>query len=470
MLRQEYAEVEVLQAHDALEFADRLAGGGFSVALVDKELGWADGVAVFEAIERRYQECAGILLVHESAQLDPPESIDVVVAKTSRGFIELPRAIERAQLLRRTRFQKDADIGAYERLVGELPVGVFSLSSRGVVTQANHLVLSTLGVVDKERLIGRLLVDLIAEIDLRSRCVALLERGQPLRDLDVMLRRVDGGKTKVSLSFWPVSNARGELSHFEGVMWDLSTLAMAGGTAPSDVNMEQLAAAVSHDLQDPLQLITQYVRLLLERHARSLDNDAARLVSRVAESATRMQSMIDGILEFSGITSGGRPFQVVHMNDVVDEAVSNLTVRIEETGARVMFDPLPTVVGEPRQLIQLFQNLIGNAIKFHGQASPVVKLAHEERKDDWLITVSDNGIGMDTAASERIFDMFQRLHTSEEFPGRGIGLAICKRIAGGHGGRIWMESTPGQGATFFVTLAKEAPGNRSNSTFNRRVG
>lgn len=234
--------------------------------------------------------------------------------------------------------------------------------------------------------------------------------------------------------------------------------------------MEQLAAAVSHDLQDPLQLIAQYARLLMDRHARSLDNDAARLVSRVAESATRMQSMIDGILEFSGITSGGRPFQVVDMNDVIEEALGNLTVRIEQTGARVLFDRLPSVVGEPRQLIQLFQNLIGNAIKFHGHAAPLVRLGHEERKDDWLITVTDNGIGLDTAASERIFDMFQRLHTSEEFPGRGIGLAICKRIAAGHGGRIWVESTPGEGATFFVTLAKEAPGNRSNSTFNRRAG
>ena len=470
VLRQEYAEVEVVQAQDALEFADRLAEGGFSVAVVDEQLGWADGVAVFEAIERRYQECAGLLLVRESAAREPPGSIDVVVPKTSHGFIELPRAIERAQWLRRARFQKDVDVGAYERLVGELPVGVFSLSSQGVVTQANDLTLSTLGFDDKERLRGRLLVDLIAESDLRSRCVALLERGQPLRDLDVMLRRADGGKTKVSLSFWPVFNLKGELSHFEGLMWDLSAITGAGSAAAAEVNMEQLAAAVSHDLQDPLQLIAQYARLLMDRHACSLDNDAARLVSRVAESATRMQSMIDGILEFSGITSGGRPFQVVDMNDVIEEALGNLTVRIEQTGAQVLFDRFPSVVGEPRQLIQLFQNLIGNAVKFHGQAAPLVRLAHEERKDDWLITVTDNGIGMDTAASERIFDMFQRLHTSEEFPGRGIGLAICKRIAAGHGGRIWVESTPGEGATFFVTVAKEAPGNRSNSTFNRRAG
>ena len=470
VLRQEYAEVEVLHAQDALEFADHLAGGGFSVVLVDQELSWADGVAVFEAIERRYNECAGLLLVGDPAELEPPESIDVVVPKTSRGFVELPKAIERARRVRRARFQKDVDVGAYERLIGELPVGVFALSTHGVFTQANRLAVDTLGFPDRDHLLGRLLVDLIPDIDLRSRCVVLLERAQPLRDLDVMLRRVDGGKTKVSLSFWPVLDARGELNHFEGAMWDLSAIAAAGGAGPSEVNMEHLAAAVSHDLQDPLQLIAQYARLLMERHARSLDNDALRLVSRVTESAARMQSMIDGILEFSSVASGGRPFQVVDMNNVIGDAIGNLMVRIEETGARVLCDDLPSVVGEPRQLIQLFQNLIGNAIKFHGRVTPMVKISHEERKDDWLVSISDNGIGMDPASVERIFDMFQRLHTSEEFPGRGIGLAICKRIAGGHGGRIWVESTPGEGSTFFVTLAKEVPGKLSNSNFNRRVG
>ena len=424
---------------------------------------------MFEAIERRHRECAGLLLVRDPADIDPPDCIDVVVPKTSRGFVDLPKVLERAQRLRRARFQEDVDVGAYERLVGELPVGVFSMSTLGSITQANELALATLGFADSERLVGRLLVDLIADIDLRARCVALLERAQPLRDLEVTMRRVDGGKTKVSLSFWPVSNTKGGLSHFEGVLWDLSAIAAAGGKLPSEVNMEQLAAAVSHDLQDPLQLIAQYARLLMERHSRSLDNDAVRLVSRASESATRMQSMIDGILEFSGLASGGRPFQVNELNDSLEEALGNLTMRIEESGARVEFERLPAVVGEPRQLMQLFQNLIGNAIKFQGFSAALVKVTHAERKDEWLIVVSDNGIGMDAASTERIFDMFQRLHTSEEFAGRGIGLAICKRIAAGHGGRIWVESTPGEGSTFYVTLAKEAPGNLSNSTFNRRV-
>ena len=130
VLRQEYAEVEVLLAQDALEFADRLAAGGFSVAMVDNDLRWADGVAVFEAIERRHRECAGLLLVRDPADIDPPDCIDVVVPKASRGFVDLPKALEWAQRLRRARFQEDVDVGAYERLVGELPVGVISTSTR----------------------------------------------------------------------------------------------------------------------------------------------------------------------------------------------------------------------------------------------------------------------------------------------------------------------------------------------------
>ena len=201
-----------------------------------------------------------------------------------------------------------------------------------------------------------------------------------------------------------------------------------------------------------------------------MDAEAVRLVSRVSESAVRMQSMIDEILEFSAIAAGGRPFQVVDTNAVVAEALSNLSVNIEAHQAEVRCDDLPSVVGEPRQLIQLFQNLIGNAIKFHGHSPPLIEVTAEERRDDWLITIADNGIGIDAPSTERIFGLFQRLHTTEEVPGRGLGLAICRRIAECHGGRIWVESTPGKGSTFFVTIVKDWSANLSNQNVNRRVG
>ena len=254
VLRQVYTEVEVWAVGDALEFADRLAGGGFSVALADKRLSWADGVSVLEAIRRRYPECANLLLVDSPSQADQGDGVDVSVTKNSRGFVDLPNAIQRAQRLVQTRFQDDASVTAYQRLVAELPVGVFSMDPETTITQANELTLTTLGFDDSEPLLGRRLSDLIADADLRSRCLALVERGQSLRDVELPIRRSDGGIAKVSLSYWPVANPRGEIEFFEGALWDLSAIASAG-QGRAGVNVDQLASAVSHDLQDPLQLI-----------------------------------------------------------------------------------------------------------------------------------------------------------------------------------------------------------------------
>jgi len=294
----------------------------------------------------------------------------------------------------------------------------------------------------------------MSDSQIRSRCAVLLEQAQPLKELAITLRGPDSATTKVNLSIWPVFDTAGTLSHFEGALWDPTDLSVMGDRESSAVDMEQLASAVSHDLQDPLQLISQYARLLMERHSGALDNDAHRLISRVTQSATRMQAMIDGILAFSRVAHGHQSLTTVDVNEVVGNAISNLQVRIEDTGAQIFFDALPSVIGEPHQLTQLFQNLIGNAIKFHGQAAPIVKISHEESEDDWLMTIADNGLGIEASAYDRVFDLFQRLHTSEEIPGQGIGLAICKRIVDAHAGRIWVESTPGQGSTFFITLPK----------------
>jgi len=168
------------------------------------------------------------------------------------------------------------------------------------------------------------------------------------------------------------------------------------------------------------------------------------------------------------VSQSRRPFQVVDMNQVVGEAVANLEASVARSGAQITHGDLPSVVGEPRLLVQLFQNLVGNAIKFVREAPPRISLAVEEREEDWLISVTDNGPGIDPLSADRIFEMFQRLHATSELPGRGVGLAICRRIAECHGGRIWVESRTGEGSTFFVTLTRELPvelahGNDTNS-------
>ncbi|MCB0059758.1 MAG: hypothetical protein KDE45_22115, partial [Caldilineaceae bacterium] len=215
------------------------------------------------------------------------------------------------------------------------------------------------------------------------------------------------------------------------------------------------------DLQEPLRMVASYTQLLERRYKGRLDADADDFISYAVEGASRMQKMISDLLAFSRVTTRGSDFAPTDCNAVLAEVLANLQFVIAEADATVTHDKLPTVDGDATQLRQLFQNLVANAVKFRGEAAPRVhisaRLVDESSVEtpsapEWLFSVSDNGIGIDAQYVDRVFVIFQRLHTRSEYPGTGIGLAIAKRIVERHGGRIWVESTPGAGATFLFTL------------------
>lgn len=219
--------------------------------------------------------------------------------------------------------------------------------------------------------------------------------------------------------------------------------------------MEQLTYAVSHDLQEPMHLVTSHARLLTERYSERLDGEARRSLGHLAENSARMQAMISGVLDYFRAGNSAADTEPVNFGNIVDSAVANLGTIVAETGARIQHSSrLPTLAVDRRQMVQLFQNLIGNAIKFRGDAVPRIVITARERDADWEFAVQDNGIGIDPKYHDRIFGMFQRLHTSEEYPGTGIGLPMCKRVVERHGGRLWVTSAPGEGSTFFLTLPK----------------
>jgi signal transduction histidine kinase len=220
----------------------------------------------------------------------------------------------------------------------------------------------------------------------------------------------------------------------------------------SNTDLQQFAYLASHDLFEPLRMVTSYLQLLEHRHHAKLDQQGQEFVSFAIDGAKRMEALIQDLLEYSRVDIRGRKFEPANCEPVLAAALSNLKVAIEESGAEISSDPLPTVMGDRVQLTQLFQNLIGNALKFRGSA-PARVVIHVERKNgEWLFVVRDNGIGIDPKDFPRIFVIFQRLHTRQEYPGTGMGLAICKKIVERHGGRIWVESTRGKGASFYFTL------------------
>lgn len=220
----------------------------------------------------------------------------------------------------------------------------------------------------------------------------------------------------------------------------------------SNRELEQFAYVASHDLQEPLRAVNSYAQLITRKYQGNLDAKADKYLGYITEGATRMQQLINDLLAFSRVGTQGKSLESTDCEAVLRQVLDNLKIAIAENHALITHDPLPTVIGDEIQLIQLLQNLIGNAIKFRREELPQVHISARQRDKEWVFCVRDNGIGIEPEYFERIFTIFQRLHSKSEYPGTGIGLAVCKKIVERHGGRIWVESAPGEGTIFYFTL------------------
>lgn len=220
----------------------------------------------------------------------------------------------------------------------------------------------------------------------------------------------------------------------------------------SNIELQQFAYVASHDLQEPLRMVASFTQLLARRYKEKLDDDAREFINYAVDGAMRMQTLITDLLSFSRVGTQGRPFEMTDCDAILDRVLMNLKISIEETGAQITRDVLPQLMADGQQIGQLLQNLIANAIKFRGEHAPNVRITADCDGQAWTICVRDNGIGFSIEHADRIFIIFQRLHTKTEYPGTGIGLSLCKKIVERHGGRIWAESSLGNGSAFSFTM------------------
>jgi PAS domain S-box-containing protein len=259
------------------------------------------------------------------------------------------------------------------------------------------------------------------------------------------IERVLGKERIILLAIEDITERKQVEARLMGAMADLER---------SNKDLEQFAYVASHDLQEPLRMVASYTQLLAQHYEGRLDEKAKKFMDYAVDGAVRMQRLINDLLTYSRITTQGKPLETTDTHALLGEAISNLATLIAEKQAIITNDDLPTVRADASQLMLVFQNLISNAVKFQGENVPHIHVSARDSGREWVFAVRDNGIGIEKQYADRVFVIFQRLHTRQEYPGTGIGLAVCKRIVERHGGRIWFESEPSKGSTFFFTMSK----------------
>jgi len=434
------------------------------VSIVD----WTDGpafqTAVIDVSERKAVEAA-----LRAAHAD----LERCVERRTGELEEANRRLEREIAERQQKEQELRDSEAlYQSLVEQFPVCVARKNAQGVITFVNRT-LAELFQQTPGDFIGKTDYDLFArEVADKYRAddAAVTATARLMEFSDTLV--LPGGETRyVHTLKTPIRDAAQQVVGIQLAFWDITAQKQAElernryahELERSNRDLEQFAYSVSHDLQAPLRTIVNYCQLLQRAAAERLDAQEQDFLDSAISGARRMKRLLDDLLAYSRVSTQAEPFQPVDANTVLEEALHNLQAQIVDNGAIVTHDRLPTVVGDATQLMMLFQNLLCNAILYRRGEAPRIHVGVQDRDDDCLFHVRDNGEGIAPEDCERVFQVFRRLQGDKAVPGSGVGLAICKRIAERHGGTIWVESVPGHGSVFYFTLAKPGRGQAPES-------
>ncbi|MGE5431588.1 MAG: PAS domain S-box protein [Syntrophomonadaceae bacterium] len=368
-----------------------------------------------------------------------------VITERVRAMEELKEAKEQAE-----RYEE-----SYRQLAEAMPQIVWTADKDGNITYVNKQWNDFSGLNSKEAFDWRW-VNQVHPKDKENISKAWLEslRMKKTYEVTSRIRRHDGEYRWFLIRAIPQSDNEGEVLNWLGTCTDIhEQKVLEHALEVSNKELEQFAYVASHDLQEPLRMVSSFTSLLSTRYKEQLDSTANEFITYIVDGAKRMHQQINDLLTFSRVTTRGEAFIPTDMNEIVEDAMQNLQFAIEESDASIIYKDLPVVKVDPIQMKQLFQNLISNSIKFRGENKPVVEISAGRTGNEWHFVIKDNGIGIEQVYFERVFLIFQRLqHDREKYPGTGIGLALCKKIVERHGGRIWIESEPGKGTAIYFTI------------------
>ena len=453
-LRSHDSNLEILEANSALEVAHHVSSGVVDALVADPGHAFAEVAVLAAEIRKRTPQSLFWLftadIAHPSVRDCVGVGLDGRTDKSSSGFLSLPGLLlERLRAARDLRQRLPLEAAAF--FAGAFAIPACLLTKHGVIVAVNRELEE---ILERPRydLLDHSFEQLLADGERQDEWRRRFQAAQERWEFAGNLRLPSSRTATVAIMSNPLQAVTAAAGLWAVNVLDVTRLMASGApstAAPSEAEFENVLYTVSHDLQAPLNSLASHTRSLLE----TPDLNAAEVRAELTEiraTTQRMQLMLNGMLQVASVRAGQRDPEVINLDVVVQDAMANLKSEIDSTGATVERQPLPTLMVNRQQMVQVFQNLLANALKFSGNRIPRIRISAEENGDSMRILIEDNGIGIDPKSVGRIFGMFQRLHTEKEYPGIGVGLSICRQIVRAHGGDIWVESTVGRGSCFVI--------------------
>ncbi|MCP4201050.1 MAG: response regulator [bacterium] len=462
VLARDLEKPAIVEVGTANEFTVAVSRGAYDVVVTEQSLSWSEDIDVIETL-RESRSDVPILVFTKTPEVETAvramrAGVFEYIVKSSKGFLILGSAVREALERVETEHQIARSEPWLQTLLDRANVGVFRSTLDERLIEANPAVLRLLGVGSlKEALEVDLPTHFLGTEGGRADLLQRLNSEGELQARVVELERPDGTKVWLNLTEVLLLDVDGDIV-VDVLIHDISHLQQGAGGLQvrlqelerSNEDLSSFASMAAHELKAPLRTVGKYTELLKADLAGDLPQKAKESLEFVHEGARNMQRLVDGLLEFSRVSAEWRGFQACDCNTLVNRALRSLQPLIEESGAMVRRQGLPTILGDADELEHVFQNLLSNALKFRSEKTPEISISVNREEESYVFSVQDNGIGIDPRDGERIFKVFSRLHPDR--PGSGIGLALCRRIVERHGGRIWVESSPGGGAVFSFAI------------------